>query len=70
MPNSNPQPLDTPRGRGTITDPVALAVSPKIVKAKGCSSVVDLADPRQVVSGIAIGRIVGTLEPLVVPLRS
>ena len=45
-------------------------MSPMIVKAKGCSSVVDLADARQVVSGIAVGRIVGTLEPLVIPLRS
>ena len=57
-----------------VSDAAALAASlgpsPNIVKAKGCSSVVDLADPRQVVSGIAIGRIVGTLEPLVVPLRS
>jgi hypothetical protein len=29
-----------------VSDPAALAVSPKIVKAKGCRSVVDLADPR------------------------
>jgi len=53
-----------------VSDAAALAASPKIVKAKGCSSVVDLADPRKVVSGIAVGRIVGTLEPLVIPLRS
>ena len=29
-----------------VSDAAALAASPKIVKAKGCRSVVDLADPR------------------------